>query len=99
MAQDKTIAAMEARLERIETALINRLPPVFDPSPEDWPRWGGWNLPDRPGRWPIPGDPVPIDISRLNKAQLEVSPESIKAQRIRLDAMENMIGQEMKRKR
>jgi hypothetical protein len=37
-----------------------------------------------------------MDISRLSRAQLQVSLEAIKAQRIRLDAVENMIKQQLK---
>lgn len=100
MAQDRAMAALEARLDRIESALISRVPPVFDPPPDDLGRWGSLFWPFRPIPIPIPrpdpGDPVPIDVSRLTRAQLEVSLESIKAQRIRLDAMENMIQQQLK---
>ena len=100
MATDKSIADIAARLERIEAALAFRTPPVFDPSPDDIPRGGGgWGWPGQryiPIPWPNPGDPVPIDISRLTRAQLQVSLESIKAQRIRLDAVENMIQQQLK---
>jgi|SwirhisoilCB1_FD_contig_81_1838349_length_511_multi_3_in_0_out_0_1 hypothetical protein len=101
MATDKSIADIAARLERIEAALSFRPPHVFDPSPDDIPRGGGgwgWLGGQRyiPIPWPNPGDPVPIDISRLTRAQLQVSLESIKAQRIRLDAVENMIQQQLK---
>lgn len=98
MAQNKELAALEARLERIEAALSARIPQVFDPPPDDLGRWGGFAWPFRPIPipWPNPGDPVPIDISRLSRAQLQVSLEAIKAQRIRLDAMENMIKQQIK---
>jgi hypothetical protein len=97
MAEDKHLADLSARLERLEGLLLGRIPPVFDPSPDDWGRWGGslgWR--PIPIPWPNPGDPVPIDISRLTRAQLQVSLESIKAQRIRLDAMETMINQQLK---
>lgn len=95
---DDKFAALEARLERIESALLHRIPPVFDPSPDDITRWGGWGG-WRPIPIPTPGDPVPIDISRLTKAQLQVSLEAIKAQRIRLDAVETMIQQQLKQTR
>ena len=93
---DDTLAALTARLDRIEAVLAHRIPQVFDPPPDDLGRWiGGWG-----GRipipWPNPGDPVPIDISRLTKAQLQVSLEAIKGQRIRLDAVENMIQTQLK---
>ena len=98
MAQNKELAALEARLERIESALLGRVPHVFDPPPDDLGRWGGFAWPFRPVPipWPNPGDPVPMDISRLSLAQLQVSLEAIKAQRIRLDAVENMIKQQLK---
>jgi hypothetical protein len=104
MATDKSIADIAARLERIEAALSLRPPHVFDPSPDDIPRGGGgwgWLGGQRyiPIPWPNPGDPVPIDISRLTRAQLQVSLESIKAQRIRLDAVENMIQQQLKQQK
>jgi hypothetical protein len=101
VAQNKELAALEARLERIESALLGRVPQVFDPPPDDLGRWGGFAWPFRrfPIPWPEPGDPVPIDISRLSRAQLQVSLEAIKAQRIRLDAVENMINQQLKQTR
>jgi hypothetical protein len=95
---DKTLSRLEARLERIES-LIGRLPQIGDPPPDDLGRWGGWGrIGWRPIPIPIPepGDPVPIDISRLSRAQLELSLQSIKAHRIRLDAMETMIKQQIK---
>ena len=101
MATDKVLADLMARLERIEGTLALRIPQVFDPSPDDLGRFGGWHWGNRPVPvpWPNPGDPVPIDISRLTKAQLQVSLESIKAHRIRLDAMENMIQQQLKQQK
>ena len=93
---DETLAALQARLDRIENLIAHRIPHVFDPPPDDLGRWiGGWGRPI-PIPWPNPGDPVPIDISRLTRAQLQVSLEAIKAQRIRLDAVENMIQQQLK---
>jgi len=97
MADETTLANLQARLDRIEALIGQRIPQVFDPPPDDLGRWiaGGWGRPV-PIPWPNPGDPVPIDISRLTKAQLQVSLEAIKAQRIRLDAVENMIQQQLK---
>ena len=96
MATDKSISELAVRLERIEALLSWNV----DPSPDDLPRWGGgWAWPGRrpiPIPGPNPGDPVPIDISRLSRAQLQLSLESIKAQRIRLEAVENMIQQQLK---
>jgi hypothetical protein len=95
---DDTLAALHARLDRLEALIAHRVPQVFDPSPDD-PGRGihfGWGRPI-PIPWPQPGDPVPIDISRLSKAQLQVTIESIKAQRIRLDAVEQMIHDQIKK--
>ncbi len=84
MATDKSIAELGVRLDRIEAALSAlRSPQGFD--------WGSHPIP-----WPNPGDPVPIDIARLTRAQLQLTLESIKAQRIRLDAIDNMIQQQLK---
>lgn len=98
MATGRTLAELDARLDRIESLLSNRIPPVFDPPPDDLGRWGGWFPFPRPFPipWPNPGDPVPIDISRLSRAQLELSLQAIKAQRIRLDALETMINKQLK---
>lgn len=94
---DETLATLQARLDRIENLIAHRIPQVFDPPPDDLGRFIGAGWGGRiPIPWPNPGDPVPIDISRLSKAQLQVSLESIKAQRIRLDAVENMIQQQLK---
>ncbi len=103
MPEDKRLVELDARLNQLEAALQHRFPILFDPAPDDWGHWGGW-----PGRripipfpmpHPHPGDPVPIDVSRLTKAQLMVSLEVIKAQRIRLDAMEKMINDQIKKMR
>jgi hypothetical protein len=99
VADDKTLARLEARLERIESAIAARIPQVFDPPPDDLGRWVNWGrLTWRPIPIPIPdpGDPVPIDLSRLSRSQLELALQSIKAQRVRLDAMETMIKQQIK---
>lgn len=95
MASDKAMAELVTRLDRIEAAIASRIPSIMDPPPDDIGRIGGWWRPI-PIPWPNPGDPVPMDISRLNRAQLLVSLESIKAHRIRLDAMENMIQEQLK---
>jgi hypothetical protein len=96
MATDRSLAELAVRLERIESLLAQRIPQVFDPPPDDLGRWGGWFPRPFPFPWPNPGDPVPIDISRLSRAQLEVSLQAIKAQRIRLDALESMIEKQLK---
>jgi hypothetical protein len=95
---DDTLAALHVRLDRLEALIAHRVPQVFDPSPDDPGRWThfGWGRPI-PLPWPQPGDPVPIDISRLSKAQLQVSLEMIKAQRIRLDALEQTIHEQVKK--
>lgn len=99
MPEEKLLADLGARVERLEAVLLGRIPQPIDPSPDDWGRWGGYY------GWrtvPVPvhvGDPPPPDISRLSRAQLQVSLESIKAQRIRLDTMETMINQQLKEMR
>lgn len=103
MASDKAFAQLVARLDRLEAVLAARIPPYVDPPPDEFPRFGGWIWGQRPIPFPFPGpnpgDPVPIDISRLTRAQLQLSLETIKAQRIRLDAMENMIQQQLKQQK
>jgi hypothetical protein len=101
MATDKSLAELASRLDRIESALLHRVPPFADPSPDDPGRWGGWpwwssRVIPIPFPGPNPGDPVPTDISRFSRVQLELSLESIKAQRIRLDALEGMIKSQLK---
>jgi hypothetical protein len=99
MADDK-LAALEQRLDQLEMSLHGRFPfHHVDPPPDDprwpvWPWWGG----RRPIPFPIPepGDPVPIDIGRLTKVQLQMALENIKAQRIRLDAVEKLVQQQLK---
>lgn len=95
MPEEKRFADLSARLERLE-GLFFRIPQVFDPPPDDFGRWAGGGWRPIPVPWPNPGDPVPIDISRLTRAQLQVSLEAIKASRIRLDAMETMINQQLR---
>lgn len=41
-----TLESLEARLDRIEAVLVNRIPPVIDPPPYDYGRWLG------PFHWP-----------------------------------------------
>lgn len=98
MADDR-MAALESRLERLEMSLHGRFPyPPVDPAPDDWRSpWQWWG-----GRRPIPipipepGDPVPIDIGRLSRVQLQIALENIKAQRVRLDAVEKLVQQQLK---
>ena len=96
MATDKSIAELTNRLDRLEAAL--RLPPFADPVPDDLGRFGRSPWWARYFQFPIPhpGDPAPIDLSRLTRAQLQLSLETIKAQRIQLDAMENLIKDQLK---
>jgi hypothetical protein len=100
--QDKSFAALEDRLARLEALIAQKLPPIFDPAPDDIGRWGGlawggWRTAGRvPFDIPTHGDPPPLDISRLSRVQLQVALESIKAQRIRLDAIEGGIKQQLK---
>jgi hypothetical protein len=100
MADDR-LAALEQRLDRLEVTLHGRFPyPPVDPAPDDFGRWPGWQW--WGGRRPIPipipepGDPVPIDIGRLTRVQLQIALENIKAQRVRLDAVEKLVQQQLK---
>jgi hypothetical protein len=103
---DPTLKDLVARLDRMES-LLGRLPgPITDPPPDPW---GGWfprnpfpsfapvpSFPRVPFPFPNPGDPGPIDLSRLTKAQLAVSKEMLKTERFRLDAMEKLIDDHIK---
>lgn len=71
---------------------------VADPSPDDLGRLGiserllaalkGW-------RPPRPGDPSPLDLSRLSKLQLEIALHGVEAERVRLDSMESLLKQQL----
>ena len=97
MAGSDDISQLNARLDRIE-ALLGRIPGggVADPAPDDF--WGQF-FPRFP-RWPRfpfpqPGDPAPVDLSRLTRAQLELAKETVKSERIRLDAVEKLIDSQI----
>jgi len=90
-----SLADVSARLDRLET-LLERLSPVSDPAPDDWGRFrwpglGGWRIPVPPR----PGDPSPIDLNRLTKVQLQLATHEIAAERVRLDAMEGLIKEQI----
>lgn len=73
---------------------------VVDPAPDDlgrypWP--GRWFELVRPPRPPWPGDPAPIDISRFTRVQLQLSLHSIAAERTRLDAVEQLVKEQLDR--
>ncbi len=97
MAGEKpTLADVSARLERLES-LLDRFSPVSDPAPDDWGR-----IPWRPDRWgwqiPVPppkGDPSPVDLSRFSRVQLELAVHQIAAERIRLDALEGVVKEQL----
>ena len=96
---DPTLKDLAARLDRMES-LLGRLPgPITDPPPDPW---GGWfrgsfpSFPRVPFPFPNPGDPGPTDLSRLTKAQLNVTKEMLKTERFRLDAMEKLIDDHIK---
>ena len=86
-----------ARLDRLES-LLDRFGPISDPAPDDWGRLPGrfdlrwWNIPIPPR----PGDPSPVDLSRFSRVQLELAVHQIAAERIRLDALEDMVKQQLK---
>ena len=99
MPDPKQPADLGARLDRIEALLSARIPQIFDPPPDDWGRQYG------PYAWrnvPVPisvmgphTDPVPIDLTRLSRVQLQLTLETIKAQRVRLDAVEKMVNEQL----
>jgi hypothetical protein len=45
---------------------------------------------------PRPGDPSPVDLSRFSRVQLELAVHQIAAERIRLDALEGMVKEQLK---
>jgi hypothetical protein len=97
MEREPSLVEFAMRLDRLESLVSGRFPPIGDPAPDDWgrPWWGRrwqWQVPiPRPD----PGDPVPFDISRLSRVQLQLSLESIKAERIRLDALEEQVNRQI----
>jgi hypothetical protein len=78
---------------RVEAAII------ADPAPGDYPRgrfpWvGSWGPFGPLGPGPIP-DPAAVDVTRLNRTQLQSALHAIAAQRVRLDGMESMIKERL----
>lgn len=45
--------------------------------------------------FPTPGDPAPIDLSRLSAAQLQLALHAIAAERIRLEGVENLVRERL----
>lgn len=96
---DPSLKDIAARLERIESMFVGRIPGggFTDPAPDPWGWFGRWRGPFHfPFPFPHPGDPAPIDISRFTQAQLAVTKEMIKAERVRLDAMEKLVDAQIK---
>lgn len=113
MANEKILKSIEERLARLEAGMVARrspvlgpqvdpapwgpMPPIVDPGP-----WGPYPYPyprpyPRPYPDPNPVDPSPIDFSRLTRVQLDTILHSINAEKIRLDALENQIKDEIKK--
>ena len=107
---DPTIKDLIDRIDKLE-ASFTRVPNIIaDPAPDPW-GGGGWggksvgiqsffqNFPQLSafarGVRPIP-DPPPTDLSRFNKAQLSMTKEMVKTERLRLDAMEKLIDEQIK---
>jgi len=100
-----TLGDLAVRLDRLE-ALLDRFGGgiVSDPAPDDWGRWPGrfgpignfdrqyWHIP----RPPDPVDPSPVDLSRFTKVQLQLALTQIAAERIRLEALEGVINEQLK---
>jgi|SRR3954454_5123986 hypothetical protein len=107
---DPTLQDLIARIDKLEASLT-RVPNIIaDPAPDPWGGGGGpWGgNPWGPilqnfgqlsalarGVRPIP-DPPPFDLSRFNKAQLSMTKEMLKTERLRLDAMEKLIDDQIK---
>ena len=106
---DPTIKDLIDRIDKLE-ANFTRVPNIIaDPAPDPWGGGGPWggnpwgpilqNFPQLSafarGVRPIP-DPPPTDLSRFNKAQLSMTKEMLKTERLRLDAMEKLIDEQIK---
>jgi hypothetical protein len=100
---DPTLQDLIARIDKLEASLT-RVPNIIaDPAPDPWGGnpWGpilqnfGQLSALARGVRPIP-DPPPFDLSRFNKAQLSMTKEMLKTERLRLDAMEKLIDDQIK---
>lgn len=90
------------RVEKLEAMLgqFGGMGPVVDPAPFPWPQPIPFPFPRPlpwprpwPGPWPGPEvDPVPIDLSRLSRVQLERVRHHIATERTRLDLLEEMVN-------
>jgi hypothetical protein len=93
---DPDFASIQSRLDKLEGMMLGRFGPISDPAPDDlgrfrWP-FGEWRIPIP---IPNPGDPAPIDFSRFSKVQLQLTLHQIGAERIRLEAMEEVIKEQL----
>ena len=90
---------LAVRLEALESVVRQRFGPVTDPAPDDFGRWR-WPIADYWREWrvpiPNPGDPSPIDFGRLSKIQLQMVQHQIAAERVRFDAMEQLLEEQIK---
>jgi hypothetical protein len=96
---DPNLQDLSERIAKLEDLLRPRIPGggVTDPGPDGWmPTWFGGPRLRFPFPWPEPGDPMPFDLSRLNKSQLEVTREMIRSNKIRLEALEKLVDQQIK---
>lgn len=88
-------------LEQIveQAGLADKLRPHADPAPDDPVRGGIFTSPVAGGRIripiPRPGDPAPIDFSRLSKVQLQAALHEVAAERARLDSVEALIKEQI----
>jgi len=85
----------------LESALgagsVPGVPRPGDPGPDDITRFGGlaggiFRPRPRPGPGP---DPAVTDITRLNRVQLTAVLHNIAAEKARLDAMENLVNEQL----
>ena len=100
---DPTLQDLIARIDKLE-ASFTRVPNIIaDPAPDPWggnpwgpifQNFGNLSALAR-GVRPIP-DPPPTDLSRFNNAQLAMTKEMLKTERVRLESMEKLIDEQIK---
>jgi hypothetical protein len=91
---NKSLEERVSRLESIVSQAGSRFAvgAIVDPAGPWGGGWGGVYYP--PVHGPI-GDPAPTDFSRFSAAQLQSALHSIRAEKTRLGAMEELINQQL----